>query len=181
MRSQLLTACGVTISLCALASLIPVHTDAQGAQAAATSPTKTSGASNWSAPKTPWGHPDLQGVWTTDLEIGVPVERPVELGEKATLTQEEFQARAAELKKKYRDDKADRETRSGDTEAGPEHWYKGGRHVSNRTSLVIDPPNGRIRRTRRRPRSASCARGRSSGSWAEALEKAPTMGPKTWL
>jgi hypothetical protein len=45
-------------------------------------------------PKTPWGHPDLQGVWTTDEEIGVPLERPVELGTKAVLTDEEYQKRA---------------------------------------------------------------------------------------
>src|SRR5262245_5763422 len=101
MRTQLLAACGVTIGLCALAAPIPVPTSAQGAKAAAASPTTASAASNWTAPKTPWGHPDLQGVWTTDLEIGVPVDRPVELGEKAMLTDEEFRQRAAALKKKY--------------------------------------------------------------------------------
>ena len=138
MRHHLLAACGVAIGLCALAGLIPVHTAAQGAQAAA-----TSAPSNWTAPKTPWGHPDLQGVWSTDLEIGVPLERPVELGEKATLTDAEFRQRAEALKKKYLDEKTDRAAARG-TEAGPEHWYEGGRHVSYRTSLVIDPPNGRI-------------------------------------
>ena len=39
------------------------------------------------APLTPWGHPDLQGVWTTDAEIGIPVERPVQYGEKALLSE----------------------------------------------------------------------------------------------
>ena len=38
-------------------------------------------------------------MWTTDLEIGVPIERPVELGEKAVLTEDEYRKRAEVLKK----------------------------------------------------------------------------------
>jgi hypothetical protein len=175
MRTQLLAACGVTIGLCALAAAIPVHTSAQGAKTAAAS---TSAASNWSAPKTPWGHPDLQGVWTTDLEIGVPVERPVELGEKATLTDEEFRQRAAALKKKYRDDKEDRRVRTGDTEAGPEHWYEGGRHVSNRTSLVIDPPNGRIPPFTAEAQKRVVRKGTELGFVGGSFGKGPYDGPE---
>jgi hypothetical protein len=96
------------------------------------------------SPRTPWGHPDLQGVWTTDSEIGVPIERPVDLGTKAELTDEEFAKRAAAIKKRYEDNKEDRRARPGDPEAGPEHWYEGGKHESRRTSLIIDPPNGRV-------------------------------------
>ena len=43
----------------------------------------------WQVPLTPWGHPNLQGIWTTDAEIGIPVERPVQFGEKALLTDQE--------------------------------------------------------------------------------------------
>ena len=96
MRYRVLAAFGVTLGLGALAGLTLLQSAAQGEQAAT-----TSAASTWAAPKTPWGHPDLQGVWTTDLEIGVPVERPVELGEKAMLTEAEYQQRAEALKKKY--------------------------------------------------------------------------------
>ncbi len=138
MRPRLLAVFGITIGVCALTAPFSLHSAAQGAQAAS-----TSAASTWTVPQTPWGHPDFQGVWTTDLEIGVPLERPVDLGEKATLTEAEFRQRAEALKKKYRDDKTDRRP-TNSTEAGPEHWYEGGQHVSNRTSLVIDPPNGRI-------------------------------------
>src|SRR5512138_3640318 len=90
----------VTAGLWALTLPLSVPVAAQAPQAAA-----TSAVSNFTPPKTPWGHPDLQGVWTTDLEIGVPLERPVDLGEKATLTEDEFQKRAVALKKKYTDDK----------------------------------------------------------------------------
>ena len=95
MKYRFLAAVGVTVGLCALVGSLLVDTAAQSANAG-----NTSAASNRTAPKTPWGHPDLQGVWTTDLEIGVPLERPVELGEKAMLTEEEYQKRAEALKKK---------------------------------------------------------------------------------
>ncbi len=104
------------------------------------------------APKTSWGHPDLQGVWTTDFEQAVPVERPAEYGTRAELNEAEMKAREETIKKRARDDAQDRielgkvpgagsRVQSGD---GPEHWYEIGKSESNRTSLIIDPPNGRI-------------------------------------
>ena len=45
---------------------------------------------NWTAPQTPWGDPDLQGLWPSVQLLSVPIERPVKLGTKATLTHEEF-------------------------------------------------------------------------------------------
>ena len=38
-------------------------------------------------PRTPWGHPDIQGIW--DYRTLTPLERPEELGDKAFLTEEE--------------------------------------------------------------------------------------------
>ena len=35
-----------------------------------------SAAADWVVPRTPWGHPDLQGIWTSDEEFGIPLERP---------------------------------------------------------------------------------------------------------
>ena len=40
--------------------------------------------------RTPWGDPDLQGVFTTDDELGVPFERPPQFGSRAVVTEEEF-------------------------------------------------------------------------------------------
>jgi len=94
--------------------------------------------------RTSWGHPDLQGIWTTDAERSVPVERPEQYGDRATLTPEELGARADSEAREARDDPKERRTRPGDPGAGPEHWYERGEKPSPRTSLVIDPPNGRI-------------------------------------
>ncbi len=52
-----------------------------------------SASSHGSLPRTPWGDPDLQGTWTTDDTIGVPVERPPALGNKLFLTDEDLAQR----------------------------------------------------------------------------------------
>jgi hypothetical protein len=49
----------------------------------------------YAAPRTPWGHPDLQGVWTSDDARTVPLQRPAELGDRRALSDEEFTAQAA--------------------------------------------------------------------------------------
>jgi hypothetical protein len=94
-----------------------------------------------SVPRTPWGDPDLQGVWSSDSEAGVPFERPQDLGGKATFTVEELE----QVEQEREDQRADRApTLGGVTGAGPTHWFEDWGQKSNRTSLVIDPPDGRV-------------------------------------
>jgi hypothetical protein len=101
--------------------------------------------------RTPWGDPDISGLFTTDDELGVPFERPAQFGERASVTAEEFAQRQTQTE---RQDEADREAfvaprpqQAGGPVAGgtgpPAHWIERGR-PSRRTSLVIDPPDGRI-------------------------------------
>ncbi len=111
---------------------------------------QTSGSSNgeasstWSTPRTQWGHPDLQGIYHVNDNVGVPIERPAKFGTRMLLTDEEFAAREQELQKRDKDDKADRRKLApGETGDGPEHWYEHGK-TSRRTSLVVDPPDGQI-------------------------------------
>src|SRR4029078_1630031 len=51
------------------------------------------GAQTFSPPKTPWGHPDLQGIYSNDDETGTPMERPAQFARKtlADITPEELQ------------------------------------------------------------------------------------------
>ena len=49
--------------------------------------------STWVTPRTPWGDPDLQGVWPGTAMMGVPIERPRQLGDRAVLSEEEFATR----------------------------------------------------------------------------------------
>src|SRR5262245_5307745 len=61
--------------------------------AAQTAPRKA--ANTWTPPKTPWGDPDLQGVWPGTDMIGTPLERDRSLGTRAFLTDEEFARKVA--------------------------------------------------------------------------------------
>ena len=51
----------------------------------------------WTAPKTAWGDPDLQGVYTTDDLNGVPMQRPEKYGTRRFLTEQEFAERAKDV------------------------------------------------------------------------------------
>ena len=102
--------------------------------------------------KTPWGEPDLQGLWTSEPELGVPFERSKEFGERQTLTDAEFAARQAQAAKQLATDNAEFDVETADTaNAGavgsatspPPHWLERGQ-PSRRTSIVIDPPDGRV-------------------------------------
>src|SRR5215467_6992562 len=102
-------------------------------------------------PRTAWGDPDLQGVWPGTGMMGVPLERPATLGDKSQLTDEELAARAAQARRQTAQDEeefvAPRPTAeavlTGAGTGPPGHW--GERGIPQRqTSLVVDPPNGRI-------------------------------------
>src|SRR5215467_15412581 len=47
----------------------------------------------YTAPKTPWGDPDLQGIWPSTAMVGVPFERPPQFGNRLYLTEAEFKQR----------------------------------------------------------------------------------------
>ena len=91
------------------------------------------------APRTSWGAPDLQGVW--DFRSLTPMERPDELADTETFTAEQAAEFAEEtIRSRSRDnDTSDRVVPYND------FWFDEGTSVTTeRTSLVIDPPDGRI-------------------------------------
>jgi hypothetical protein len=109
--------------------------------------------SKYVVPRTPWGDPDLQGKWPGTAMMGVPLERPASLGDEAQLTDDEFAARAAQSQRQAAQDEetfvAPRSVPTAEallTGAGtgpPGHWGERGT-PTRQTSLVVDPPNGRI-------------------------------------
>jgi len=105
-------------------------------------------AKSYSSPKTAWGEPDLRGTYTSDNFIGIPFERPQQYGDRATLTDEEFDAREKANQVQLAKDLAERpESKFEEDEAAnnaPRHWLERGTKLSHATSLVIDPPNGRL-------------------------------------
>jgi hypothetical protein len=102
--------------------------------------------------RTPWGTADLQGTWTSEGELGVPFERPAQFGERQYLTDQEYADRLKQTQVRDQEALAEIDVFTADvSNAGavgsptspPPHWLERGTE-SRRTSLVIDPPNGRI-------------------------------------
>jgi hypothetical protein len=101
------------------------------------------------APRTPWGDPDLQGTYTSDNSIGVPFERPAEFGDRAELTDEEYAAKVDANEEQIAKDQnplPESEFSAEDPSAinASRHWLERPDTPSRATSLVVDPPNGRI-------------------------------------
>jgi hypothetical protein len=114
------------------AAMLLVPLDAQGP------PVRSSPSAGWHMPRTLDGHPDLQGYWTNDTVT--PLERPAEFGVKDTLTPEEAAAyakkRLDEFLAQPRDD-----IHYDDAIWQGERYDK---HTLIRTSLIVDPKNGRL-------------------------------------
>ena len=94
-------------------------------------------------PRTPWGDPDLQGIWPSGALITVPFERPPEFGTRAVLTDEEFAERTAALQQQAEDDATPVSTGTTPSVNPPSHWLEAGR-TSRQASLIVDPPDGRL-------------------------------------
>ena len=143
---------------------------------------------SWAAPRTAYGQPDLQGHWTN--ETYTPLERPVELGDKAVFTPEEA---AAFFKSKVDDlnSQAATDIHYDDAIWQAENYAK---VASVRTSLITQPRNGRLpaltaqgqerlprQRATQRAVSADSAANRSLGerciSWGNV---GPPMMPPTY-
>jgi hypothetical protein len=140
MNKRFLISMGGLVS--AMALLAPVTVIGQ-----TTSPTTTTAASTLA--RTPDGKPDLQGVW--DFRTITPLERPRELGTKAFFTEAEAAAWEKDENRRQNRDLIDPETGGlmyppGGVVPYNEFWYDRGDKVvgSRRTSLIVDPPDGRL-------------------------------------
>jgi hypothetical protein len=118
----------------AIVVLSPFIAAGQSRQAPAETTAAARRIKSWTAPKTSWGHPDLGGVWTSDDMRSVPVQRPASVAGRAALTPEEF-ARRALGDEGSRDRAVNKET------VLRNEW---GVRTFGYTSLVTDPPDGRI-------------------------------------
>ena len=98
------------------------------------------------AQTTPWGEPDLQGIWTSDSET--PLQRPAKYANREFFTDEE----RAELDRERaraigREADASRRDRGTEQDVGGAYnaaVFTTHKRMGRRTSLIVDPPDGRI-------------------------------------
>ena len=125
-------------------------------------------------PRTHWGAPDLQGVW--DFRTITPLQRPEDLGDKAFLTEEEAAERernAVERDIELWEAEARRTEAGGNVGGYNNFWMDQGTRVvgTRRTSLIIDPPNGRL------PEMTEAGRARQAagrGSFSDQIQASYT-------
>ena len=113
---------------------------AVGLLAPASASAQPSTPSTSTVPRTPDGHPDLQGVW--DFGSVTALQRPAALADKEFLTDEDVAALEAQAAA----GRVDRPPRAGDPGSYNQFWFARGTTVAGtrRTSLIVDPPAGRL-------------------------------------
>jgi len=135
---ELLGVAATIVAVTVLLKLAPVSVAGQGPTAKAGVAEKTDPAA-----KTPWGEPDLQGIWTNDYEI--PLQRPARYANKEFFTDEERieldRQRAGIIGQDRRSAPGSEQDVGGAYNAAIFLTHK---HTGRRTSLIVDPPDGRI-------------------------------------
>jgi len=126
----------VALAMSTVSGQAPTTTGKVAAPAAKTGP----------APKTPWGEPDLQGIWGRDFDV--PLQRPAKYGNREFFTEQE----RAELDRQIegilsRDNAESRRSRGTEKDVGGAYnaaIFTSHLRTGTRTSLIVDPPDGAI-------------------------------------
>lgn len=135
MKTGFVDVAGALAAGVALVWLLPVGLAGQNAAAPKARATTKAAALQ----RTPWGDPDLQGIWSNTTTT--PFERPLELSDKTVLTEEERAALARQVAERLDADR--RAAQPGQIIAYNEFWYERGT-LTNRPSLIIDPADGKL-------------------------------------
>jgi hypothetical protein len=126
------------------------------AAAAIASVTVVGQSSTYKVPKTPWGEPDLQGIYNGNDLQGIPFQRAQSVGTRTVLNDDEFRQRVAQRDQQLANDNSDEFTLEraeefekrfgtvGGAVSPPPHWLERSRNVSRVASYLIDPPDGRM-------------------------------------
>lgn len=131
----------VTVTAIGVLAVAPGHaqTPAAGSQPAAKTARPAKGL------RTAWGDPDLQGIWTGSTIT--PLERPKALGDKQFLSADEVAALEQRTDQEGDKDRRDAKGTEADVRnAYNDFWWDRSTKVvpSHRTSLIVDPPDGRL-------------------------------------
>jgi hypothetical protein len=135
MRVRIFGLIGIGAVVAVIAGLLYVTEVGLASQAA-------TGAQSEPSLRTPWGDPDLQGIWTEEFDT--PFERPERFANRAIMTAEE-RSELDELRSGLisRDERVERGTEL-DVAGAYNAVFLSFKRTSDRTSLIVDPENGRI-------------------------------------
>jgi hypothetical protein len=104
---------------------------------------KAAAAKSYTTPKTPWGDPDLSGIFTNNDESGIPLERPNEFDGKKL--EDISDSELAELRNERNRQAEERAPNLGVLPgSNPVHWFENFGAKNSRAWLIVDPPDGRV-------------------------------------
>jgi hypothetical protein len=159
-----LLASGIALAAVTIGAQAPPAADVPGA------------VKGYTAPKTPWGDPDLQGIWPGIELVGVPMARQASFGTRNWLTDEEFKQRQANAERVAAQDLEEFDL--GDTPPGgavggpvspPPHWLERGT-PQRIASLIVDPPDGQMPPTTEKFKQLTQARNKEAQARRATLE-----------
>jgi hypothetical protein len=134
----------------------------------------------YSAPRTPWGDPDLQGTYTNSNDSGIPMSRPPEFaGRKPEDVTPEEMARLAKERAARIEQTAQiiGATEDNNTGAGPTHWYENYNPKNSRPWMVLDPPDYQVPPTTQEARDRAAAL-RAARGGGDGYYVGPFRGPE---
>jgi hypothetical protein len=101
-------------------------------------------APRYVGPKTPWGEPDLQGVWSSDDTEGIPLSRPAQFANRLYVTEQEYAERTNRVQGRVRQAENEAASTSAVSILTNEFHNDFGRRAFPQTSLIVDPPDGHV-------------------------------------
>jgi hypothetical protein len=121
--------------------------------------------------RTPWGDPDLQGVW--NFAAGTPLERPEGFGRREFMSDDELARAERAVRQRNNADRRDGGAGADVNREANEFWYaRRDTILSRRTSLIVDPPDGKLPpltedALRKRTANASYLQDHPADSWED--------------
>jgi hypothetical protein len=125
-----------------MAVSLAAQSPATAAKPPATVKPSAASGSTWTPARTPWGHPDIRGIW--DFQSVTPLERPAEFAGRDVLAAEEAARLERRALENLNADRRDGGAQADLARAYNEVWYGRNPVSNNRTSLVVDPSDGRV-------------------------------------
>ncbi len=166
MRHRTGVSYGALIGIVALFVPLVATLAGQGPKPAARTTPATS--TKWTAPRTPDGHPDLQGVWS--FATLTPFERPGALDGKQSLSDDEVEEFAQQRLETSNKDRRDGGAAVDVERAYNDFWWDYGTKVWKQPSLVVDPADGRLPALTEQARQRA---GQRRGNRFENVEERP--------
>jgi len=145
--------------------------------AAAVAPAAAQDSKKFSPPKTPWGEPDLQGTYSN--RTITPFERPANVNGREFFTKEEVAGLESRAQQQSGDQNRTKGTDADVSRAYNDFWWDRGTKVTTpRTSLVVEPADGKV------PAQTDAARARAADEGKRPAFRgagATGRGANTWL